>query len=103
MINFLVNDPEAGKMLGTERGLPANTDIRTSVRSSLTDPNMKATVDFENPMQTKFGPAPTVPPNGQSAIRTLLITEAEKVQFGQLSSADAAKEFMEQAALKLTA
>ena len=31
VINFLVNDAEAGKILGTERGLPANTEIRTTV------------------------------------------------------------------------
>jgi multiple sugar transport system substrate-binding protein len=103
VMNFFVNDPDAGKILGTERGLPANTDIRTTVQNTLTDPNMKATVDFENVMQAKFGPAPNVPPNGQSSIRTLLITEAEKVQFGQSTPAAAAKEFMEQAALKLTA
>jgi multiple sugar transport system substrate-binding protein len=103
VMNFFINDPDAGKILGTERGLPANTDIRTSVQNSLTDPNMKATVDFENQIAPKFGPAPNVPPNGQSSVRTLLITEAEKVQFGQLSPAAAAKEFMEQAALKLTA
>jgi multiple sugar transport system substrate-binding protein len=103
VMNFFINDPDAGKILGTERGLPVNLDIRTAVQSSLTDQNMKATVDFENQMQPKFGPAPSVPPNGQSAIRTLLIQEAEKVQFGQMSSADAAKEFMQQAELKLTA
>jgi multiple sugar transport system substrate-binding protein len=103
VMNFFINDPDAGKILGTERGLPANTDIRTAVQNSLTDPNMKATVDFENQIAPKFGPAPNVPPNGQSSVRTLLITEAEKVQFGQLSPAAAAKEFMEQAALKLTA
>jgi multiple sugar transport system substrate-binding protein len=103
VMNFFINDADAGKILGTERGLPANLDIRTSVQNSLTDPNMKATVDFENVMQSKFGTAPSVPPNGQSAVRQLLIQQAEKVQFGQKSSADAAKEFMEQAALKLTA
>lgn len=103
VMNFFINDPDAGKLLGTERGLPVNTDIRTSVQNSLTDPNMKATVDFENAMQSKFGPAPSVPPNGQAAVRQLLIQQAEKVQFGQKSPADAAKEFMEQAALKLTA
>jgi multiple sugar transport system substrate-binding protein len=103
VLNFFINDPDAGKILGTERGLPVNLDIRTAVQSSLTDVNMKATVDFENAMQSKFGAAPQVPPNGQSAIRVLLTTEAEKVQFGQLSSADAAKEFLQQAELKLTA
>ena len=103
VMNFFVNDPDAGNILGTERGLPANTEIRTTVRNSITDPNMKATMDFENLMQNQFGPAPSVPPNGQSSIRTLLVTDAEKVQFGQLSSAAAAKEFMEQAVLKLAA
>ena len=103
VMNFFVNDPDAGKILGTERGLPANTEIRTTVQNSLTDPNMKTTVDFENSMQPKFGPAPAVPPNGQSSIRQLLTQEAEKVQFGQASPADAAKEFLQQAALKLEA
>lgn len=103
VMNFFVNDPEAGKILGTERGLPVNTDIRTVVQNALTDPNMKATVDFENTMQSKFGPAPNVPPNGQSSIRTLLTQQAEKVQFGQATAAEAAAEFMQQAALKLSA
>ena len=30
VINFFLNDPEAGAILGTERGLPANSDVRTS-------------------------------------------------------------------------
>ena len=38
-----------------------------------------------------------------NAIRTLFTTEAEKVQFGQLSPADSAKEFLAQAVTKLTA
>jgi multiple sugar transport system substrate-binding protein len=103
VINFFVNDPDAGKILGTERGLPANLDVRKAVQATLKDPNMKSTVDFENSMQAKFGPAPVVPPNGQAAVRQLLIQEAEKVQFGQLSSNAAAKEFLQQAALKLSA
>jgi pectin-derived oligosaccharide transport system substrate-binding protein len=103
VMNFFINDPDAGKILGTERGLPANSDIRTAVTASLTDANMKATVDFENKITPKFGPAPNVPPNGAAAVRTLLIQEAEKVQFGQMDSAAAAKEFVEQANLKLTA
>ena len=73
------------------------------MQASLTDANMKATVDFENVMTPKFGQAPSVPPAGQSEIRQLLIETAEKVQFGQLSPAAAAKEFLTQAALKLSA
>ena len=32
VINFLANDPEAGKILGTDRGLPSNLDIRKRSR-----------------------------------------------------------------------
>ena len=32
VINFLVNDPEAGKILGTDRGLPSNLDVREAGR-----------------------------------------------------------------------
>ena len=31
VINFLVNDPEAGKISGTDRGLPSNLDVRKAV------------------------------------------------------------------------
>ena len=48
VINFLVNDPEAGKILGTDRGLPPTWTSAPAVQNSVTDPNMKATVDFEN-------------------------------------------------------
>ena len=37
VINFLVNDPEAGKILGTDRGLPSNLDVRKAVADTVTD------------------------------------------------------------------
>lgn len=101
IMNFFINDPEAGKILGTERGLPANLTVRSAVQAGLTDQNMKATFDFQNAMASKFGKAPAVPPKGQSQIRQLLITTAEKAQYGELSPADAAKEFFSQAPSKI--
>jgi hypothetical protein len=44
VINFLANDPEAGKILGTDRGLPSNLDVRKVVADSVTDPSMKQTI-----------------------------------------------------------
>ena len=35
LLNFICNDPEAGKALGTERGIPANSDIRALVGENL--------------------------------------------------------------------
>jgi len=93
LVNFLVNDTEAGKILGTERGLPSNLDVRAAVESSVTDANMKTSIAFENDISTKFGTAPPVPPKGHSTVRSELRKAAESVQFGKATSAQAADGF----------
>jgi multiple sugar transport system substrate-binding protein len=97
VINFLVNDPEAGEILGTERGLSSNLEVRKAVEASLTDQKMKACVAFENAMAPLFGPAPEPPPRGHSRIRSGLVTAAENVQYGKQSATAAAQEFVLQA------
>lgn len=97
VINFLVNDPEAGKILGTERGLPSNTAVRKTVQDSLTDDRMKLSVTFENEMTPRFGAAPVPPPKGHSKVRSGLITAAESVQYGRSSPQDAAERFVTEA------
>ncbi|BCB80277.1 hypothetical protein Pflav_066870 [Phytohabitans flavus] len=96
-MNFLVNDPEAGKILGTERGLSPNTDVRKVVSESLTDPTARATINFENAITPRFGAAPAPPPKGHSKIRSLLTAAAESVQLGQKPPRLAAQEFLNQA------
>jgi multiple sugar transport system substrate-binding protein len=84
VINFLVNDPEAGKILGTDRGLPSNLDVRKTVSETVTDPNMKQTIAVQTELGTKFGPtSPSVPPKGHSKVKTELIRIAEEVTFGR--------------------
>jgi multiple sugar transport system substrate-binding protein len=84
VINFLANDPEAGMILGTDRGLPPNLDVRKQVEASITDPNMKQTIDVQTELATKFGPtSPTVPPKGHSKVKTELIRIAEDVTYGR--------------------
>jgi len=93
LINFLVNDVEAGKILGTERGLPSNLDVRAAVEQTVTDANMKTSIAFENTISAQFGQAPPVPPKGHSTVRTELRKAAESVQFGKATSAQAADAF----------
>ncbi len=102
VVNFFVNDAEAGKVLGTERGLPANLDIRAAITPSL-PATMQATVAFEKTITPKFGPAPAPPPKGHSKVKTLLVTVAESVQYGKASSQAAADQFMTQAQTALGA
>ncbi|MBT8226228.1 MAG: extracellular solute-binding protein [Dactylosporangium sp.] len=94
VLNFVVNDPEAGEILGTERGLPSNLDIRKKIADTVTDANMKASIEIENELGKTFGDPPAVPIKGHSNVRSELVKAAEKVQFGQASPAKAAEEYI---------
>ncbi len=96
VINFLVNDAEAAKLLGTDRGLYSNTEIRTAMAGSLT-PEMQKTITLENELTPKFGPAPAPPPKGHSKIKTSLVQAAEAVQYGKATPKKAAEDFVNQA------
>jgi multiple sugar transport system substrate-binding protein len=102
VLNFLVNDPEAGKILGTDRGLPSNLDIRTQVAASTDNAAMKETIKVMDELGKNFGPAPTVPPKGHSTVRSELIKAAEEAQYGRATPAQAAEQFFaaSQAAIK---
>ncbi|GID92385.1 ABC transporter substrate-binding protein [Amorphoplanes digitatis] len=94
VVNFLANDPEAGLILGTERGLPSNLDIRKAVEESTTDPAMKQTIAFQNELGKTFGPAPAVPLKGHSKVRSELVRIAEEVQFARQTPAQGAAAFV---------
>ena len=94
VINFLANDPEAGKILGTERGLPSNLDVRRAVADTVTDAAMKQSIQVETELAKTFGPSPQVPPKGHSTLRSELTKAAESVQFGRATPEKAAADFV---------
>lgn len=96
-INFFVNDPEAGRILGTERGLSSNTEVRQAVATAASDANTKASIAFEATITPRFGTAPPPPPKGHSKIRSALVTAAESVQFGKATPRQAAETFVSEA------
>lgn len=102
VINFLTNDVAAGRILGTERGVSANLEVRRAVQESLTDETMRATAAFETEMAQRFGSAPVPPPKGHARVRALLIQAAESVQTRRVRLEDAALTFINQANAALT-
>lgn len=96
VINFFVNDPEAGKILGTERGLPANLDIRDQISAGLSA-EMQTTMKFEATLLPKLGIAPSPPPKGHTSIEQLLTAAAENVMYGRSTIEQATEQFMNQA------
>ncbi|MEU1394551.1 extracellular solute-binding protein [Micromonospora zamorensis] len=95
VINFLNNDQEAVKLLGTDRGLPSNLDLRRVVSDDTTDPAMKQSIAVEAELTQKFGKSPQVPIKGHSKVKSELIKAAENAQYGRATPAEAAAQFIE--------
>lgn len=103
VIDFLTNDIEAGRILGTERGLSANLGVRRVVQASLTDEGMKRSTAFEAGMTDRFGAAPVPPPKGHARVRALLLAAAEDAQLGRSPTRQAATRFISEANAALVA
>ncbi|MFC0531976.1 ABC transporter substrate-binding protein [Phytohabitans kaempferiae] len=100
LINFLINDPDAGKILGVSRGVPPNSTIAQSISSSL-KPIDQQILAYITEMTPKVGPPPVPPPAGDGQIQQLLVRITQDVWFGRQQPAAAAKAFFSQAETEL--
>jgi multiple sugar transport system substrate-binding protein len=96
LVDFLVNDPEVGKIVGTDRGLAPNLKVRAQLAAGAKG-NDKTLYDYEAALEPKLGAAPPVPPKGAGAIQKLLQRTYEEVAFGRMSIDDAVSRFMTEA------
>jgi multiple sugar transport system substrate-binding protein len=96
LVDFLVNDPEVGKIVGTDRGLAPNLKVRAQLAAGAKGAD-KTLYDYEAALEPKLGAAPPVPPKGAGAIQKLLQRTYEEVAFGRMSIDDAVGRFMSEA------
>jgi len=95
-INFFVNDIEAGKVLGVERGVPLSSKVREAVLPLLNETE-KATVQFVNDIADKVGSYPPPAPKGSTEFdRNVMRPVADQVAFGKISVKDGAKMMMDE-------
>ncbi len=92
-----MNDPDAQKALSAERGLPPSPQVLGQLQSAF-PATVQTVISFEQKVTPQLGQTPPPPPPGHSEIRQLLLTTAEDVAFGKQASAQAAQQFMTQAA-----
>lgn len=96
-LSFFVNDIEAGKVLGVERGIPCSAAVRDAVSPLLNEQDQIA-LNFVANLGDLIGPLPASPPNAAGEIDTsLLRTLGQEVAFGGRSAEDAGKFFVEEA------
>lgn len=102
-MNYLLNDPEAGAILGTERGIPVNTKVRDAITPSLDEVNKKV-VDFMKSIESEISPGGAVPLPGGGQSETIQRRASDQVLLGTLDPAAAAKQYVTElkAAMKLS-
>jgi multiple sugar transport system substrate-binding protein len=101
-IDFLLNDPAAGKVLGLSRGMPVNGQIRDTVGAGLTGPP-KVAYEFEKAVLPKLKNAPPPPPKGSGEVKAAFQRVYDDVSFERSSPQEAAEKFIQEAQQALSA
>ncbi|MGI5150327.1 ABC transporter substrate-binding protein [Plantactinospora sp. CA-294935] len=94
-VDFLVNSPEAGKIILTDRGIPANSEVLSAVVPAL-NPDQSAQAKFIERVTPQVGPPLVIGPTGSTDTRLILQRLNAEVLFDRKSPADAADEFVKQ-------
>ena len=93
LIDFFLNDPEAVKIIGSERGLPALSTTLDVIGDDLTPEEVKA-VDFSESRTPFLGEAPAIVPNGASDVDAVLLRYMQDVLFENKTPQEAATGFI---------
>jgi multiple sugar transport system substrate-binding protein len=92
-VDFLANSEEAGNVLLTERGVPANPDIRAAIADQLEETDQAASAYLD---EIEVGGPYRITPNGASDIESILSRHTEQVLFGQATPEEAAQSFIDE-------
>ena len=95
-MSAFVNDLDMTKVLGLERGIPSQPDVRAALEPQLTDIE-KVSVAFFDGIQGKTMVLPPPPPSGANEIEQTFERLAVEVLTGGRTPAEVAADFLQQA------
>lgn len=93
LVNFLLTDPAATVILGTERGIPSSAATRDKLRPKL-DKAGALMLDYISGLGDLAGPLPPPNPPGGGEVTTALLKASQAVAFGASSPADSAASYI---------
>jgi multiple sugar transport system substrate-binding protein len=93
VIDFLINDPDASKILGAERGVPINAQIRQQLKTSLSE-NDQMIFDFIDTVSKHSSDIDPPYPQGFTEIDKNFTVSGQKISFGQGSVDDVVNQFI---------
>ncbi len=89
-VDFLINDEDAARILGVERGVPANPEIQEVIRPDLTPTGVMA-LEFAADLQDEVIDPPQVTPSNASDFDPQIGRIGSEVLFGSMSPEQAAQ------------
>lgn len=90
LVDFLINDSDAAKVLGVERGVPANPEIQEVIRPDLSPTGVMA-LEFAADLQDEVVDPPQVTPTAASDFDLQVGRIGSEVLFGSMSPEQAAE------------
>jgi multiple sugar transport system substrate-binding protein len=99
-VDFLVNDPDAGAILLSDRGLSTNAKVIAAIKDKLTPADQKV-LEFMDSIKGELSPV-VVPPKGAMEMEDVLKRATDSVLFGKAKPDAAVKTFITEANAALT-
>ncbi|MDF2923067.1 MAG: hypothetical protein K0R57_1981 [Paenibacillaceae bacterium] len=97
LLNFIMNDPEATKILGSNRGVPISQKVRDAISSSLSEQD-KAQFSYIEQASKVAKPFDLSTPKGATEVDKLFSVKSQEVQFAKKSVEENAEAFVKEAA-----
>ncbi|WP_217213502.1 ABC transporter substrate-binding protein [Streptomyces sp. AC550_RSS872] len=100
LVDFLINDEQAAKILGASRGIPVNESIREETAPQLKDFD-KTIADYQSSLEGTLKDPPQAPPSGDNALQATFQRDYDQVSYERLSPREAAENYVTEAKAEL--
>ncbi|MFE3857709.1 ABC transporter substrate-binding protein [Streptomyces griseorubiginosus] len=100
LVDFLLNDQDAAKILGATRGIPVNETIRERTAPLLKDFD-KTVAAFQASLEGKLKDPPKAPPSGDNALQSTFQRDYDQVSYERMSPREAAENYITEAKAEL--
>lgn len=100
LIDFMLNDPGAARVLGATRSMPVNETLREEIAPDLKDFD-KVINDYHATVEGKLNDPPQAPPSGDSALQTTFQRDYDQVSYERMPPREAAENYITEANAEL--
>ncbi|WP_300342645.1 ABC transporter substrate-binding protein [Nesterenkonia sp.] len=90
LVDFLVNNEEAGQLQQIERGIPGNESIRDLIREDLDDLEARV-LEYNEEVGEYVSDAPPLQPEGYGSVQDIVMRYEDELFFGRMSPEEVAE------------